>query len=139
MSRPRKFTQEEIFNDPELMEAIGHAMRNEIIDENYGRLRYEGKSHEEAAIGARKAAGMNVPPGTKVGPESYANAQTAQAYRMKRELEDLKQATTNQESPNQKRMAGTLIASLIGAGAAGAGLSDVLNVDNINEEPTVRI
>lgn len=139
MIRRRKYTQEEIFNDPELMEAVGHSIRNAIIDENYGRLRYEGKSHEEAAIGARRAAGINVPPGTKIGPESYANAQTAQAYRMKRELEDLKKATTNQKSPNQQRMAGTLIASLIGTGAIGVALSDILNVDNINKDTTVLI
>ena len=122
----KKLSNEEIFNDPELMEAVGHYIRNQIIDEVYPRLRYEGKSHEDAMIGARREAGIKVKPNTKIGRESYANAMMAKDYRDKQKLLSI--------ASNEKRKAGALIAAILGSGAAGLALADLLNIDNVQAD-----
>lgn len=120
-----KLTLEQIFNDPETMEAVGHYIRNGIIDEAYGRLRSEGKSHEEAMIGARREAGMKVKPGTKVGPESYANAMTAKEYRDRQQPKRTQRQVS--KPSNQKRMAGLVLASVLGTGSASIIIANLLN------------
>ena len=124
----KRLSNEQIFNDPELMEAVGHYIRNQIIDNSYARLRYEGTSHEDAMIGARREAGINVTPDTKIGPESHANSMMVKDYRDKQKLLSL--------SSNEKRKAGVLIAAILGSGTAGVALADLLNINNVRADET---
>ena len=121
MNRPQPLTNERIFNDPELMESVGHYIRARLIDDAYVKRMAAGQSHEEATIGSLRDAGMVVPEGSPIAAQNDADAALVRRYQLEQDNRNLRNqlnAPTNPPTPNRMRLAGTALAG----GGTAAGL-----------------